>query len=684
MRKLYTILTFVFLTASLFAQSPQKMSYQAVIRNISNQLVPNHAVGMRISILQGSVTGTPVYVETQTPKTNANGLATIELGGGAGFDAINWANSTYFIKTETDPLGGTDYTITGISQLLSVPYAFFASKVGNGFSGSYNDLTNKPELFNGTWSSLTGKPTLATVASSGSYNDLTNLPTLTNGTVTSVTGTSPILVATGTTTPEISMVKANGTTNGYLSSADWTTFNNKSSFDGTWSSLTGKPTGNSTGDLQYWNGTTWVLLPRGSSGQVLTISSSNIPSWQNSSAPSAIALDASNILVNTATLSGNVNANGFSSNITFEYGTATSYGNTLIAIQSPVTGYVTTNVNATVNSLSANTTYHVRLKTENAIGVSYSNDISFTTSGLSPTASTLASTSITTSSSNLNGIINANGFSTVVSFEYGTTTSYGISATPSQSPVTGNSNINVNANISGLVAGSTYHYRVKAVNSIGTTYGSDMSFMTAPTTVNDVDGNTYNVIAIGNQIWMAENLKTIKFNDGTAISLVSDNTAWGVLSTPGCCWYNNDAATNKATYGALYNWYTLDATSNSGKNVCPTDWHVPSDVEWKTLTTYLGGESISGGKLKETGTTHWISPNTGATNETGFKALPGGYRYYDGTFFTYIGNYGIWWSSTQYSTADAWFREMVSDNSSVYRDYNKMRSGFSVRCLRDF
>jgi hypothetical protein len=131
MKRLFTIITAVLLTLTTWAQSPQKMSYQAVIRNSLDQLVTNHAVGMRISILQGSSSGTVVYVETQIPTTNANGLVSIEIGGGAGFDAINWANYTFFIKTETDPLGGTSYTITGTSQLLSVPYALHAKTVAS-------------------------------------------------------------------------------------------------------------------------------------------------------------------------------------------------------------------------------------------------------------------------------------------------------------------------------------------------------------------------------------------------------------------------------------------------------------------------------------------------------------------------------------------------------------------------
>jgi len=181
---------------------------------------------------------------------------------------------------------------------------------------------------------------------------------------------------------------------------------------------------------------------------------------------------------------------------------------------------------------------------------------------------------------------------------------------------------------------------------------------------------------------MAENLKTTKFNDNTAIPLVADITAWAALSTPGYSWYNNDAATFKATNGALYNWYALDAASNGGKNVCPTGWHVPTDDEWTTFTTFLGGESVAGGKMKETGTAHWQSPNTGATNESGFTALPGGGRYFDGTFSS-IGSIGCWWSSTELLTTSARGRYLYFNYSLVYRGSGSKQDGFSVRCIKD-
>jgi uncharacterized protein (TIGR02145 family) len=198
--------------------------------------------------------------------------------------------------------------------------------------------------------------------------------------------------------------------------------------------------------------------------------------------------------------------------------------------------------------------------------------------------------------------------------------------------------------------------------------------------IKDGDGNVYTSVQIGAQVWLVENLKTTHYNDGEAIPLVTDSNAWGDLSTPAYCWYNNDVQDYKDIYGALYNWYA----ANTGK-LCPKGWHVPTDSEWTTLTTYLGGESVAGGKLKETGTTHWNSPNTGATNETGFTALPGGWRSSYGRFCC-VRNFGTWWSTTyDYLQYGAWFRGMEPDLSSVSGTVVPIDRGFglSVRCVKD-
>jgi uncharacterized protein (TIGR02145 family) len=198
-----------------------------------------------------------------------------------------------------------------------------------------------------------------------------------------------------------------------------------------------------------------------------------------------------------------------------------------------------------------------------------------------------------------------------------------------------------------------------------------------PQTLTDIDGNVYHTVTIGTQVWMVENLKTTKYNDGTPIPQVTNDTAWGNLITPGYCWYYNDGVTYKNLYGALYNWYAV----NTGK-LAPTGWHVPTDAEWTTLITYLGGDSVAGGKMKET-TSLWMTPNTGATNSSGFSALPGGYRYYfNGTFFLYF-YCGNWWSSSEYYDNFAWYRTMDCNTANATQGSDSKANGFSVRCVKN-
>ncbi|GEM_PF-3097955 len=215
---------------------------------------------------------------------------------------------------------------------------------------------------------------------------------------------------------------------------------------------------------------------------------------------------------------------------------------------------------------------------------------------------------------------------------------------------------------------------------------SDQNALTAEQTVQvsvgpsmtDQDGNVYKIVKIGSQWWMAENLRVTHYRNGDAIPNVTDNTEWTGLSTSAWCAYNNDNG-NIDTYGLLYNWYA----AVDSRNIAPEGWHVPTDEEWQTLVDYLGGYSVAGGKLKESGTSHWSSPNSGANNESGFSALPGGYRHYNNGTYSNMGNFGYWWSSTEYSSTYAWPRRLNYNNSDVYRDHFSKRYGFSMRLIRD-
>ena len=399
MKKIYTIVVALFLSAIVFAQAPQKISYQAVIRDASNNLVTSHSVGMKISILQGSATGTAVYTETQTPTTNANGLVSIQFGGGTGFSSIDWSTGSYFIQTETDPIGGTNYTITGTSQMLSVPYALYSKTAENGFSGNYNDLSNKPIIpnsqLNSDWNSTSG------------IEQILNKPRF-----------------------EVSK----------------------------------------TGDTLYLGIENHIIIP---------------------------------------------------------------------------------------------------------------------------------------------GISNAN----------------------------------------------------HPLN-----------------TVKDIDGNSYKTVVIGNQLWMAENLKTTKFNDGTLILIEKDYNSWINLTTPSYCWYNNDSLSYKNTYGALYNWFV----TIGNKNICPLGWHVPTENDWKILDATLGGWEVSGGKMKEKGAIYWTG-NIDASNSSGFTGLPGGTRndVISLENFINLNSFGYWWTSSAFDTQKAKYISLLNFSDDFYYGSSNKNVGNSIRCLKD-
>jgi uncharacterized protein (TIGR02145 family) len=195
------------------------------------------------------------------------------------------------------------------------------------------------------------------------------------------------------------------------------------------------------------------------------------------------------------------------------------------------------------------------------------------------------------------------------------------------------------------------------------------------TVIKDGDGNVYTTVTIGTQTWLVENLKTTKYNDGTPIPIVPEMSDWNNLSTtPGYCWHSNDESTNKNLYGALYNWFTV----NSNK-LCPIGWHVPSDSEWKSLSAFLGGEGVAGSKMKST--SGWAQSGNGS-NESGFNALPGGYRGTGGNFEG-LTEKSAWWSSTSASNDNAYYSEISFGTGGIaHTDFFK-RLGLSVRCIKN-
>lgn len=184
------------------------------------------------------------------------------------------------------------------------------------------------------------------------------------------------------------------------------------------------------------------------------------------------------------------------------------------------------------------------------------------------------------------------------------------------------------------------------------------------------------VIKIGKQRWMAKNLSVARYRNGDKIPQVKNPAAWAGLTTGAWCWYNNDPA-NDSTYGRLYNYYAVA----DSRGLAPTGWHIPTDAEWTTLSTFLGGEAVAGAKMKEAGTAHWLDPNTGATNSSGFTALPGGMRQNGGSVL--LGSWSSWWSSTPGDFNMIWGRFIFVNDVNLGRGLTDKSYGYSVRCIKD-
>lgn len=623
MRKLYTIFLAVLLTSSLSAQAPQKMSYQAVIRNSSDALVTNHLVGMKISILQGSSTGTPVFVETQIPTTNANGLVTIEIGSGTPVTGtlagIDWSTGTYFIKTETDPTGGTSYSITGTNQILSVPYSLYSKTAST--SDDAVKITGDQSIagtksFTGTISASdkvitnVATPVSATDASNKAYVDELKQRLME---LEDIVYTNTPLPSTGL----VAYYPFNGNANDGSSNGNTGIVNGPT--------LTEDRFGNPNKAYSFDGINDYINI-----GTAINVTNYTISGWVKIlSLPTQNNFYAivSRISVWFKDFELHMDPNQY---ISCQHGTGTAWS----GIASPEKSLLNHWIHALVTYDGSTQSLYLNGKN--------------------------------VASGEIGSYSSGTGFDTYIGARPAT---QGISATQ----------FFLNGSIDDI---RIYNRAINdsEVKQLYNEGGYPNSLIT------DIDGNSYKTVKIGTQVWMAENLKTTKYSDGAAITNITDGAAWVALTTPAYCWYNNDASAYKDAYGGLYNLYAV----MTGK-LCPTGWHVPTNDDWNTLGTYLGGTAVAGGKMKETGTTHWLSPNVGATNESGFNGLATGYRGDSDGVFRDVNvvsvpntNHSDMWSSTLLNATDAYFRNLYNNTSELtVRTDGRPKLGLNVRCLKD-
>ena len=336
---------------------------------------------------------------------------------------------------------------------------------------------------------------------------------------------------------------------------------------------------------------------------------------------------------------------------------------------------------ATIENLQPNTRYYARAYAENSVGIAYGNEVEFVTSTAPPAVTTGQVSNVTASSAVCSGTITYDGGAPI--------TAKGVCWSTTPDPdlsdsftSNGTGSESFSGTMTNLSSGTTYYVWAYVKNSTWTVYGEPVTFLTK---VADTEGNLYNTLKIGSQVWMTQNLRATRLNDNTSIPELTGNTQWIGTTAPAYCWYNNDIA-YKPTYGALYNWYAV----NSGK-LCPAGWHVPTDEEFNSLEQTLGMAADQldlwgwrgtdqGAKMKTN--SGWDEGGNG-TNSSGFSALPGGYRFgADGEFYL-LTTITYWWTATQHDADRGWYRRLDSSNSAVYRASTSKKGGKYIRCVKN-
>ncbi|MBS4013775.1 MAG: fibrobacter succinogenes major paralogous domain-containing protein [Bacteroidetes bacterium] len=609
-------LVIVLISVSALAQIPQKMSYQAVVRDSDNKIVAGSNVGVRISILKGAV---PVYVETHLIQSNENGLISLEIGGGNtndDFSAIQWFDGIFYLKTEFDIAGGTSYQISGTSQLLSVPYA----------------------LHSKTSESI--------------------------------------------------------------------------------------PEGQNVGDMLYWDGTKWAILPVGNDRTALILCN-GIPSWggcdedgepilivDNRYGDEVLAVYGSGVVVNIPYSDGQKSGRGG-----FAVGGFTTekegFQDFLLVTTDSVRVYVKDDspdrsgrggfaVGGFTSEKDIMADDYFRV-TNDSIFVSTpliaEGNIQIT-GDLNIGGNIINKPIVSTNDAYIEDFVTVHaniiddGGGEIIEIGF----YYGLSATQNSNWVKhivdliylSDGFFFATIEFSDLLPETTYYIRAFARNSAGFGVGEILSFETpegqGPGTVVDEDNNVYQTLFIGGNRWMVENLRTTKYNDGFPITTGLNNTEWMEASTGAYSIYPHESIfptqdEMMQAYGVLYNWFTIETNM-----LCPIGWRVPTLSDWNMLLYAVGGPGVAGRELKSTRTEPELHPrwNAGniATNSVDFSTLPAGYRNFEGLYFG-LGSSATYWAADDIGSTETFALNFAFNFIDIAQQIFLKTSGYSVRCVKN-
>jgi uncharacterized protein (TIGR02145 family) len=641
-------------STELFAQAPERFNYQGVARDAAGTPLTNTTIGLRLRLRSGSPTGTVVYQETHSAVTNGLGLFTVQVGGGtggSGFAAIDWGTNSYYIQVEMDANGGTAYQDMGTAQLLSVPYALYAKNSG----GSATTLDANYDG-GGAGAGRTITADAGAVKVQGT-DGLQVTGTLGSGATIDLTGAGPRLFFN----PKKAAFRA-----GFVDGTQW-----NDATVGQYSTAVG------SGTTASGESSTAI----GSQTTAPSYGETVIGLWNTIYAPvSANAWNSADRLF--------VVGNGTSDAARSDAVVVNKSGDVGFGLSSPASrmhihadAFVDlqfTNASSGTTAFDGLAVYyandggHVNNQENSSLRLYTNNQVRV---NINPIGNTAIGNINPSAKLDVDGQVRIRGGSPGVGKVLTSSADGTATWQPETAPVAGSMLLFNGSSWVAVAPGQPGQTLTIDQSGNPVWWGNPSSAPCDGLTQWTYNGHTYDLMAIGSQCWFAENLRTANYRNGNAIPNVTDNGTWAALTTG--AWSQANNSSMEAIYGKLYNWYAVA----DSRNLCPVGWHVPSDAEWTALDTYLGGQSVAGGKMKTIGFTNWSNPNTAATNSSGFSGLPGGDRHTDGTF-TSVGSNGYWWSTSE-SGSYAWYRSLSSTSGFATRNSNSRGFGYSVRCIKD-